>query len=126
MLHWPLLFLPHSDNDIDPNKSNGTVFGDCSFGPVINLVMLQIEPDEVRPPSPLGRAVVGECAATAAAAPAAATHLIHPMVGEQCCCRCCPCRCNLCACVTLCTGAVPSLPPDCRPGVQVESMCPTW
>ncbi|KAL4437059.1 hypothetical protein ABPG75_004198 [Micractinium tetrahymenae] len=33
--------------DIDPNKSNGSAYGDCSFGPVINLVMLQIKADEV-------------------------------------------------------------------------------
>lgn len=36
-----------ANRDIKPNKSNGTVFGDCSFGPVINLVMLQIEADEL-------------------------------------------------------------------------------
>jgi len=39
-----------------PPHSNGTVYGDCSFGPVINLVALKLIPQEVRKG---GRAAVG-------------------------------------------------------------------
>lgn len=94
---------PRSNRDIKPNKSNGTVFGDCSFGPVINLVMLQIEADEVRPLCTLG-SCCGQPAAhhlSAACTLAATLHRFR---------------------------AVPSPPAllVSAPAMQLDSMCSTW